>query len=107
MAVEARVDEAGRRVDEQAEPAEARLALDAGRRGRRAADPLRRGAEHELAGVQDERVVVGDLDQLGEVALVHLHVDDPAGVVAEHPEVAVAAQVDRRRLQAGLVEAGR
>jgi hypothetical protein len=41
-------------------------------------DALGRGAEHELAGVEDERPVgvVGDLDQLGEVLEVLLHVDD-------------------------------
>ena len=32
-------------------------------------DALEGGAEHELAGVQDERAVVADLDQLGEVFL--------------------------------------
>ena len=49
-----------------------------------------------------KRAVVVDLDQLGEVFLVLLRVDVGRGVVAEHAEVAVDVQVDRRRLH-GLV----
>ena len=55
------------------------------------------GAQHELAGMEDERVVavLGDLDQLGEVDHVLLDVDDAAGVVAEHAEQVRDAHVDR------------
>ena len=48
--------------------------------------PLQGGAQHELAGVQDERVVGVDLHQGGELRQVLLHVDMAHGVVAEHPE---------------------
>ena len=65
-------------------------------------DPLERGTEHELARVQDEAPVANDLDQLGEVLLGELRVDVGRRVVAEHPEVAVDAQVDRRRLHAAV-----
>ena len=67
MAVQPGVDEPGRRVDEQPEPAQARLALEPGDEVVGERHPLERGAEHELAGVEHERAVVGDLDQLGEV----------------------------------------
>ena len=66
----------------------------------------KRGAEHELAGMQHERLVAvdGDLDELGEVDHVLLDIDDAAGVVAEHPEQVGDAHVDRRRLDERLVE---
>ena len=60
--------------------------------------PLERRAEHELAGVEDERLVA-DLDQLREVLLLLLHVDEGVEVVAEDAEVAVDAHVDARRLE--------
>ena len=47
---------------------------------------------------------VADVDQLGQVLLVLAHVDDPAGVVAEEAEVLVDVEVDRRGLDAALVE---
>ena len=70
-------------------------------------DPLERRAEHELAGVEDERAVVADLDQLGEVLLRLLRVDVGRRVVAEDAEVAVDVEVDRRRLHAAVVERAR
>ena len=60
--------------------------------------PLERRAEHELAGVEDERLVA-DLDELGQVLLLLLHVDEGVEVVAEDAEVAVDAHVDARRLE--------
>ena len=56
VAVPARVDEAGRRVDEQAEAAERALPLEPRDEVVGQPDPLERRAEHELAGVEDERV---------------------------------------------------
>ena len=50
---------------------------------------------------------VGDLDQLGEVLQVLPDVDDPHGVVAEQPKVAVHVEVDRGRLDAVARPAGR
>ena len=49
-------------------------------------------------------VVLADLDQLGELLEVLLHVDVAHRVVAEHPEEAVDVEVDGRRLDAALVE---
>ena len=57
MPVPARVDEAGGRVDQQAESAERALALEAGDEVVGERDPLERRAEDELAGMQDERLV--------------------------------------------------
>jgi hypothetical protein len=56
-------------MDEQAEPAERRLALQPGDEVVRQLDPFERLAEHEFAGMEDERLVVGDVQQLGQVRL--------------------------------------
>ena len=55
--VPAGVDEAGGGVDEQAEPAEELLPSSRATRSSGSRDPLERRAEHELARVQDERLV--------------------------------------------------
>ena len=60
MPVEARVDVAGGRVDQQPQPAEAGLALEARHEVVGQRDPLQRRAQHELARVEDERLVAGD-----------------------------------------------
>ncbi len=104
LAVPAGIDETGGRVDEQAEATEAALALEARDEVVGDGDGLEGGAEDELAGVQDEGLVLADLDELGEVFEVLLHVDEPEGVVAEHPEVTVDAQVDRARLDGVVAE---
>jgi hypothetical protein len=104
VAVEARVDEARSRVDQQAEAAEARLAVQPPDQVVAEGDPLERRAEHELARVEHEDPVLGDLHQLGQVLEVLLHVDQARGVVAEHPEEPVELEVDRRGLDARLVE---
>ena len=97
----------GRRVDQQAEPAEARLALDAGDEVVGHAHPLERRAEHELAGVEHEHAVGGDLDQLGELLEVLLDVDHAGRVVAEDAEQVADLDVDRRRLDAARRRRGR
>ena len=92
------IDPARRGVGEQAEPAQARLALEApgyviGKR-----DDLEGRRQHELARVQDERVLAIGLDQPGQVGLLHRGVDVRVAVVLEHPEVPVQADVDAGRL---------
>ena len=67
-------------MDQQAEAPEARLALEPGDEVVGQRHPLERRAEHELAGVEDERVVLVDLDELGQLLVVLLHVDEPACV---------------------------
>ena len=57
VAVESRVDEPGRGMDQEPEAAERALALDAGDEIVGDCDSLERGAEHELPGVQHERLV--------------------------------------------------
>ena len=67
-------------------------------------DALERGSEHELAGMEDERLVVRDLDELRQLLLLRLDVDVRVARVAEDPEVAVDADVDAGGLhQRGLV----
>ena len=103
MAVPAGIDEAGRRVDQQAEAAERALAVEPADEvvGQRHA--LERRAEHELARVEDERLVAVDLDELGQILLRLLDVDERIARVAEDAEVAVDAHVDARRLEQRLV----
>ena len=49
-------------------------------------------------GCRMKPALAADLDQLGEVFLRELRIDERRRVVAEHPEVAIDAEVDRRRL---------
>src|SRR6266536_3241446 len=104
VAVPPGVDVAGRGVDEQAEPAERRLALQAGHEVVGEPDPLEGRSEDELAGVEDEGGVALDGDQLGQVGHGGLHVDEGVAGVVERAERAVDVQVDRGRLDALGVE---
>ncbi len=103
MPVPARVDEAGRGVDEQPEPSERALALEARNEVVGQAHPLECRAEHELAGVEDEGRLAVDLDELRQLLLWLLHVDERVAGVVEDAEVAVDADVDARGLQLRLV----
>ena len=98
------IDEPGGAVDQQPEAPERALPVDAGDEVVGHGDPLERRAEHELARVEHEHAVGGDLDELGEAAHVLLDVDHPGGVVAEHAEQRVDPHIDRRRLDRRLVE---
>src|SRR5689334_20793548 len=53
--------------------------------------------------MEDERPLVVDLDQLRQLLLWLLDVDERVARVVEHPEEAVDADVDARRLQQRLV----
>ena len=55
--------------------------------------------EHELARVQDERLVAVRLHLAGQVGLVGRRVDVRVAVVLEDPEEPVEPHVDRRGLQ--------
>ena len=93
--VQSRVDESGRRVDEQTEPAEPGLALEATDEIVPQHHPLERRAQHELPRMQDQRLLGIDLHELGEGLLVLFHVDDALGVAPEDPEVPVDVEIDR------------
>jgi hypothetical protein len=54
-------------------------------------------------GVEQERLVVGHLDELGEVVLLLGRVDVGVAVVGEDPEEAVEPHVDAARLDHRLV----
>ena len=66
-------------------------------------DPLEGGTEDELARVQNERLCLADLDQLGQVFHLLLDVDERVAGVPEDAEEAVDAYVQAGRLQEGLV----
>ena len=55
--------------------------------------------------MQDERVVAGDLDQLGHVGLIDPNVDVRVAAVAEDPKAPVQVQVNARWLH-GLGNVG-
>ena len=66
-------------------------------------DPFERLAEDEFAGMKDERLVILDVEQLGEVRLRVAHVDVGVAVVAKDAEGPVEVQVDRRWLEIARV----
>ncbi len=80
------------------------LALQAGHDVVGQLDPLEGLAQHELAGVQDERLVTIDRGDLGQVGLLLARIDERVAMVVEDAELAVEMQVHRGRLQAGGVE---
>src|SRR5581483_6088317 len=84
--------------DQQPEPAQARLALEPGDEVVREPHALEGRAEHELARVEDERLLA-DLDELRQLLLRLLAVDERVAAVAEDAEVAVDADVHARRLE--------
>ena len=90
-------------MDEQPEAPERALALEPGDEVVGQPDALQRRPEHELAGMEHERVVALDADELGQLLLLLLHVDVGVAVVVEHAEEAVDPHVDAGRLEQGLV----
>ena len=65
--------------------------------------PLQRHGQDELAGVEDERVYLVDLLEVGEMRHLLLDVDVGQAVVAEDAELAAQAQVDAGRLEVALL----
>src|SRR6266536_1479420 len=103
MAVPAGVDEAGGGVNQESQTAETALALQSRYEIVGQPHPLERRAEHELAGMEDERPFVAHLDQLGQLLLGLPDVDERVAGVVEDAEVAVDADVDAGGLQERLV----
>ena len=60
--------------------------------------------EHELAGMQHERLALGRLDEGGQLVLPQGRVDVGVAGVVEDPEQVVEADVDARRLDQAVVE---
>ena len=61
-------------------------------------DPLEGLAEDELAGMEDEGLLVGDGDELGQVLHPLADVDVGVAGVVEDAELPIDADVDARRL---------
>jgi hypothetical protein len=91
-------------VDQEAEPAERALPLQARDQVVGETDPLERRAEHELAWVEDEGLRVLHLLQFREFLHRLLHVDEGIAGVTEDAEETVDAHVHARRLHELLVE---
>ena len=68
------------------------------------ANSLQCGAEHELAGMEDERLLFPDLHELGQLFLWLTHVDVGIPSVVEDPKEPIHAHVDARGLDQLLVE---
>jgi hypothetical protein len=85
-------------VDEQAQAPQRAFPFEPTDEIIREADALERRAQHELAGMQDERFITDDLDQLGELRLIGPGVDHRGAIVSEHPKPVPHVQVDARRL---------
>ncbi len=98
VTLEARVDEPGGGMDEEAETAQGRLSLETGHHVVAQLDSLQGGSQDEFPGVEHERLLLTYLDQLGEVGLRVARVDLAVPVVDEHPEPVTHPQVDRGRL---------
>ncbi len=98
LAPEARIDEAGGGVDEQPDPPETRLALDPTHQVVGEAHVLDRGAEYELAGVEDEGLPLDDRDRFGQVRIGPHRIDAVRRVVAEHAQNRFESDVDARWL---------
>jgi hypothetical protein len=90
-------------VDQQPEPAQRRLSLEPGDEVVGQCYPLERRAEHELARMENERLVAGHLDELRQLFLLRLDVDEGVARVAEDPEERVDANVEARRLHEARV----
>ena len=87
-------------MDEEAESSKRAFPFEPRDEIIRQADALERRAEHELARVEDERLlVVRDLDELGEVLHRLLDVDVRVARVAEDAEKPVDAHVHARGLE--------
>jgi hypothetical protein len=90
-------------VDEQAKSPQRRLPFEPGDEIVGQLDPLVRLAEDEFARMEDERLVVGDREELGQIGLRRADVDVRVAIVAKDPERAIEVQVHGRWLQVGRV----
>src|SRR4051794_10256264 len=90
-------------MDEEPEASERALALQARYEIVGQPHALQRRPEDELAGVEDERLLARDLDELGQLLLRLLHVDVRVARVVEDAEEAIDPHVEARRLQQSLV----
>ena len=91
-------------MDQQAEPAKRALAFEPRDHVVGDGDPLQGLAEHELAWVQDERLLVGRLDQFGQILHRLLDVDERIARVVEDAVAVVDPQVDARGLDQPVLE---
>ena len=86
-------------MDQESQPPQAALSLEPGDEVVRQLHPFERLAQHELARVEDERLVAGDGQELGQVRLRLPDIDVGVAVVAEDPEAPVKVEVDRAGLE--------
>ena len=86
MPLETGVDEAGRRMCEDAQTAQRAFALQACRHRRVELDVLPRRAERELARMQDPRLVRSDVELLGQRPLVLGRIHVCVGMIVEQAE---------------------
>jgi hypothetical protein len=95
VAFEPGIDEASRRVDEQPETSQRRLALQPGHNVDSEPDSLQRRSEDEFSGVEHERLFFGHFDQLGQVCLRGPRIDLRVAVIHKDPEAVAHPEVHR------------
>ncbi len=91
-------------MDEKSEASEATFSLDAGHDVIGQSDALARRAEHEFTRVEDERLRLLDLDELGDVVKRPREVDVRMAARPEHAEETIETDVEARGLHAGRIE---
>jgi len=99
VALPARVHVARGRMDQEPQPPQAALAFEARHQVVRQLHPFQCLAQHELARVEDERLVVRDRQELGQAGLRLADVDVGVPVVAEDAEAPIKVEVDGARLE--------
>ena len=88
----------------QAEAAERALAVEPCDEVVGQTQALERGAEHELAGMEDEGATLGDLDELGQIRHRLLHIDVRIATRMEDAEAGVAPYIDAAGLHERVVK---
>lgn len=91
-------------MGEQSQPAQAGLALETGRHVVRKRHLLDGRAQHEFAGMQNERLIALRFDETSQLGLLIGRVDDCVFVVVEQTKIPIKAYVNTRRLDESFVK---
>ena len=92
------IDEARSGMSEEAKPSQTRLSFEPSGNVVRKRDHFVRRCQHELAWMEDERLVAVRLDQASQVRLLDRGVDVRVPMILEHPEEPIESYVNTGRL---------
>ena len=104
VAFETCIDEARGAVDQESQASQARLPLETCDEVVGKLHVLQGRAEHELARMQDEGLLLLHLDDLGEVIHRRFHVDERVPSVVERPEEAIDVEIHGAGLHVLVIE---